>query len=146
MRRARTRCWCATRSTRLTMLRGFMRVTRATWGGGTTWSDRASRSRRGASSSSARTISAAASAPPGPASPNPATGTPWGDDFPVVTLEDWVEAQARLADHLGIERFAAVIGGSLGAMQALQWALSYPERTRPPTAAPPAPTPPADTT
>jgi homoserine O-acetyltransferase/O-succinyltransferase len=66
----------------------------------------------------------------GPASVNPATGKPWGADFPVVTVEDWVEAQARLADRLGIERFAAVIGGSLGAMQALQWALSYPERVR----------------
>jgi len=66
----------------------------------------------------------------GPASPNPATGKPWGADFPVVTVEDWVEAQARLADRLGIERFAAVIGGSLGAMQALQWTLSYPERVR----------------
>src|SRR5216684_5142793 len=66
----------------------------------------------------------------GPASINPASGRPWGADFPVVTVEDWVEAQARLADHLGIERFAAVIGGSLGAMQALQWALSYPERIR----------------
>jgi len=66
----------------------------------------------------------------GPASVNPATGKPWGADFPVVTIEDWVEAQARLADRLGIERFAAVIGGSLGAMQALQWTLSYPERIR----------------
>jgi homoserine O-acetyltransferase/O-succinyltransferase len=66
----------------------------------------------------------------GPASPNPATGKPWGADFPVVTVEDWVEAQARLADHLGIERFAAVLGGSLGAMQALQWTLSYPRRVR----------------
>lgn len=66
----------------------------------------------------------------GPASVNPATGKPWGADFPVVTVEDWVETQARLADHLGIERFAAVIGGSLGAMQALQWTLSYPERIR----------------
>jgi homoserine O-acetyltransferase len=66
----------------------------------------------------------------GPASLNAATGKPWGADFPVVTVEDWVEAQARLADRLGIERFAAVIGGSLGAMQALQWALSYPERVR----------------
>jgi homoserine O-acetyltransferase len=66
----------------------------------------------------------------GPASVNPATGKPWGADFPVVTVEDWVEAQARLADRLGIERFAAVIGGSLGAMQAMQWALSYPERVR----------------
>jgi homoserine O-acetyltransferase len=66
----------------------------------------------------------------GPATANPATGKPWGADFPVVTVEDWVEAQARLADHLGIERFAAVIGGSLGAMQAMQWALSYPDRVR----------------
>jgi len=66
----------------------------------------------------------------GPASINPATGKPWGADFPVVTVEDWVEAQRLLADHLGIERFAAVIGGSLGAMQALQWTLSYPERIR----------------
>jgi homoserine O-acetyltransferase len=66
----------------------------------------------------------------GPASLNPATGKPWGADFPVVTVEDWVETQRRLADHLGIERFAAVIGGSLGAMQALQWTLSYPERIR----------------
>jgi homoserine O-acetyltransferase/O-succinyltransferase len=66
----------------------------------------------------------------GPASINPASGKPWGADFPVVTVEDWVQAQARLADHLGIERFAAVIGGSLGAMQALEWTLSYPERVR----------------
>src|SRR5437868_3930941 len=66
----------------------------------------------------------------GPASMNPATGKPWGADFPVVTVEDWVEAQRHLADHLGIERFAAVIGGSLGAMQALQWSLSCPERIR----------------
>jgi homoserine O-acetyltransferase len=66
----------------------------------------------------------------GPASVNPKTGKPWGADFPVVTVEDWVEAQARLAERLGIERFAAVIGGSLGAMQALQWTLSYPERVR----------------
>ena len=66
----------------------------------------------------------------GPASLNRATGRPWGADFPVVTVEDWVAAQARLADHLGIERFAAAIGGSLGAMQALQWTLSFPERIR----------------
>ncbi|HEX5612344.1 MAG TPA: homoserine O-acetyltransferase [Burkholderiales bacterium] len=66
----------------------------------------------------------------GPASTNPATGKPWGADFPLVTVEDWVAAQARLADHLGIERFAAVIGGSLGAMQALQWTLSFPQRVR----------------
>jgi homoserine O-acetyltransferase len=66
----------------------------------------------------------------GPASINPDTGRPWGADFPVVTVEDWVQAQARLADHLGIQRFAVVMGGSLGAMQALQWAMSYPDRVR----------------
>jgi len=66
----------------------------------------------------------------GPASVNPATGRPWGADFPLVTVEDWVEVQARLAQRLGIERFAAVMGGSLGAMQALQWTMSYPERVR----------------
>jgi homoserine O-acetyltransferase/O-succinyltransferase len=64
----------------------------------------------------------------GPQSINPRTGKPWGADFPLVTVEDWVTTQARLADHLGIKRFAAVMGGSLGAMQALQWTASYPER------------------
>ena len=64
----------------------------------------------------------------GPASINPKTGSPWGAEFPVVTVEDWVEAQARLADRLGIERFAAVMGGSLGAMQALQWTIDQPQR------------------
>ncbi|MCK0510187.1 homoserine O-succinyltransferase MetX [Aromatoleum buckelii] len=64
----------------------------------------------------------------GPASINPASGKPWGADFPFVTVEDWVGAQARLADRLGIERFAAVVGGSLGGMQALSWTLQYPER------------------
>ncbi|MCX9157581.1 homoserine O-acetyltransferase [Niveibacterium sp. 24ML] len=64
----------------------------------------------------------------GPTSINPATGKPWGADFPFVTVEDWVEAQARLADRLGIKRFAAVVGGSLGGMQALHWTLAYPER------------------
>jgi len=66
----------------------------------------------------------------GPASINPNSGRPWGADFPVVTVEDWVQTQARLADHLGIERFAVVMGGSLGAMQALQWTISYPDRIR----------------
>lgn len=66
----------------------------------------------------------------GPATINAATGRPWGADFPVVTVEDWVEAQARLATRLGIERFAAVMGGSLGAMQALQWSISQPDRLR----------------
>ncbi|WP_341676586.1 homoserine O-acetyltransferase [Niveibacterium sp. SC-1] len=66
----------------------------------------------------------------GPVSENPATGKPWGADFPFVTVEDWVVAQARLADQLGIACFAAVIGGSLGGMQALEWTLRYPDRVR----------------
>ncbi|AOB28651.1 MULTISPECIES: homoserine O-succinyltransferase MetX [Bordetella] len=64
----------------------------------------------------------------GPASINPATGRPWGAAFPVLTVEDWVRAQARVADHFGIERFAAVMGGSLGGMQALSWAITCPQR------------------
>ncbi len=66
----------------------------------------------------------------GPSSVNPETGQPYGSNFPVVTVEDWVESQARLADTLGIKQFAAVLGGSLGGMQAMQWSLSYPERVR----------------
>jgi homoserine O-acetyltransferase len=66
----------------------------------------------------------------GPRSIHPATGRPWGSAFPVVTVEDWVATQARLADHLGIRRFAAVMGGSLGAMQALAWTIMFPERIR----------------
>ncbi|MGB0127622.1 MAG: homoserine O-acetyltransferase [Rhodocyclaceae bacterium] len=66
----------------------------------------------------------------GPSAANPATGKPWGADFPVVTVDDWVQAQARLADRLGIDAFAAIVGGSLGGMQALQWAITYPERVR----------------
>jgi homoserine O-acetyltransferase len=66
----------------------------------------------------------------GPASINPATARPWGAQFPLVTVEDWVQVQARLADHLGIACFAAVMGGSLGGMQAMQWTVSYPERVR----------------
>ncbi len=64
----------------------------------------------------------------GPSSINPGSGLPYGSSFPVITVEDWVNAQARLADTLGIARFAAVMGGSLGAMQALQWAIGYPDR------------------
>jgi len=64
----------------------------------------------------------------GPQSTNPATGKPWGADFPLVTVEDWVDSQARLADRLGIGRWAAVMGGSLGGMQALSWALRHPDR------------------
>ena len=67
----------------------------------------------------------------GPASRQPGHRQALGRDFPVVTVEDWVAAQARLADRLGIERFAAVMGGTLGAMQALQWTISYPERVAP---------------
>ena len=66
----------------------------------------------------------------GPSTINPATGKPWGAAFPVVTVEDWVATQARLADRLGIKCFAAVMGGSLGAMQALSWTLQFPERLR----------------
>ncbi len=66
----------------------------------------------------------------GPQAINPASGRAWGADFPVVTVEDWVASQARLADQLGIERFAAVMGGSLGAMQALSWTIQYPQRIR----------------
>ena len=66
----------------------------------------------------------------GPATIDPKTGKPYGSRFPVVTVEDWVNTQARLADALGIERFAAVMGGSLGAMQAMQWAISYADRIR----------------
>ncbi len=66
----------------------------------------------------------------GPKDANPVTGKPYGADFPVVTVEDWVNAQARLADQLGIQCFAAVMGGSLGAMQALQWAIAYPQRLK----------------
>ena len=64
----------------------------------------------------------------GPMHNNPATGKPYGASFPVVTVEDWVHAQARLADRLGIQKFAAVMGGSLGGMQALAWSMLYPTR------------------
>ncbi|WP_435103034.1 homoserine O-succinyltransferase MetX [Arhodomonas sp. AD133] len=64
----------------------------------------------------------------GPATVNPATGEPWGPDFPMVTVRDWVASQARLADRLGIHRWAAVVGGSLGGMQALRWTIDFPER------------------
>ena len=66
----------------------------------------------------------------GPMHVNPATGKPYGAAFPVVTVEDWVHAQARLADALGIRQFAAVMGGSLGGMQAMAWSLLYPDRLR----------------
>ncbi|AZL71092.1 homoserine O-acetyltransferase [Pseudomonas sichuanensis] len=66
----------------------------------------------------------------GPSSLNPATGKPYGADFPVLTVEDWVHSQARLADRLGIHTWAAIVGGSLGGMQALQWTITYPDRVR----------------
>jgi len=66
----------------------------------------------------------------GPLSTNPDTDRPWGANFPIVTVEDWVNSQARLADYLGIKQLAAVLGGSLGGMQALQWSIAYPERIR----------------
>src|SRR5579885_2938544 len=64
----------------------------------------------------------------GPAATNPATGMPWGLEFPVITVRDMVRAQAMLLDHLGIESLFAVAGGSMGGMQVLQWAASYPDR------------------
>ena len=66
----------------------------------------------------------------GPMQLNPNTGKVYGADFPVVTVQDWVDAQARLLDALGIQSLAAVMGGSLGGMQALSWALQYPSRVR----------------
>ena len=66
----------------------------------------------------------------GPMHLNPGTGEVYGADFPVMTVEDWVDAQALLLDQLGIRQLAAVLGGSLGGMQALAWTLQYPERVR----------------
>lgn len=63
----------------------------------------------------------------GPSSPNPDTGKPWGPDFPIVTVRDWVRSQALLAEQLGIRKWAAVVGGSLGGMQVMQWAIDRPE-------------------
>ncbi|MEP5567366.1 MAG: homoserine O-acetyltransferase [Halioglobus sp.] len=66
----------------------------------------------------------------GPTSINPATGKAWGPDFPSLRARDWVNSQARLADRLGIDCWAAVIGGSLGGMQAMRWSLEYPDRLK----------------
>ena len=66
----------------------------------------------------------------GPMSINPETNVPYGPDFPIVTVNDWVKSQAILADNLNIEQWAAVIGGSLGGMQAMQWAISLPDRLK----------------
>lgn len=64
----------------------------------------------------------------GPTSIDPATGEPFGPEFPIMAVRDWVQSQARLADRLGIQKWHAVVGGSLGGMQAIRWAISYPER------------------
>ncbi|HKM15203.1 MAG TPA: homoserine O-acetyltransferase [Marinospirillum sp.] len=66
----------------------------------------------------------------GPSSIDPATGQPFGPDFPVLTVSDWVDSQALLADRLGIQQWAAIVGGSLGGMQVLEWSLRYPQRLR----------------
>ncbi|MBL35604.1 MULTISPECIES: homoserine O-succinyltransferase MetX [unclassified Thalassolituus] len=66
----------------------------------------------------------------GPISINPETGREYGPDFPIVAVRDWVHSQARLADRLGIQQWAAVVGGSLGGMQVLRWSIQYPERIR----------------
>lgn len=66
----------------------------------------------------------------GPTSTNPETNQPYGPDFPIVTVRDWVRSQSRLADFLGIEQWAAVIGGSLGGMQVIRWSIEFPERLR----------------
>ena len=66
----------------------------------------------------------------GPSSLDPKTGKPYGKAFPIVTVEDWVETQARLADRLGIESFAAIMGGSLGGMQVLSWTILHPQRVK----------------
>lgn len=64
----------------------------------------------------------------GPSSINPETGEPFGLDFPVVTVEDWVKSQALFSDYLGIQKWAAIVGGSMGGMQSLRWAIDYPDR------------------
>lgn len=66
----------------------------------------------------------------GPTSINPETGKEYGPDFPIVAVRDWVNSQARLADVLGIQQWAAVVGGSLGGMQVLRWSIQFPERLR----------------
>ncbi|HRZ53788.1 MAG TPA: homoserine O-acetyltransferase [Candidatus Contendobacter sp.] len=66
----------------------------------------------------------------GPTAINPENRKPYGPDFPIVTVKDWVRSQARLADRLGVTQWAAVIGGSLGGMQAMQWAITFPDRVR----------------
>jgi len=66
----------------------------------------------------------------GPASPHPDDGRPWGSRFPVVSIRDMVRTQAAVADHLGVQQWAAVVGGSMGGMQVLEWGVMYPDRAR----------------
>lgn len=66
----------------------------------------------------------------GPTSVNPETGKVYGADFPIVTCRDWVQSQNQLRQHLAIEQWAAVVGGSMGGMQVMQWAIDYPDRLR----------------
>jgi homoserine O-acetyltransferase len=66
----------------------------------------------------------------GPMDTNPATGKPYGPDFPIITVKDWVNSQKRLGERLGIQQWAAIIGGSLGGMQVLQWSIDYPDLIR----------------
>ena len=98
--------------------------------GGTTRSGRASRSTPTSTSSCAPTCSAAARVRPAPPRRIRATGRPYGSRFPVVTIRDMVRAQSRLAEHLGVDQWLSVIGGSMGGMQALEWAVMYPRRVR----------------
>ncbi|MFQ3185107.1 homoserine O-acetyltransferase [Marinomonas primoryensis] len=66
----------------------------------------------------------------GPTTINPETGQRWEASFPIITVEDWVQSQARLADLLGIKTFAAIVGGSLGGMQVLEWSIRFPDRLK----------------
>ena len=63
----------------------------------------------------------------GPLTVNPNTGALYGPDFPIVTCSDWVNSQKMLMEHLGLDHWAAVVGGSLGAMQGMQWAIDHPD-------------------
>ena len=98
--------------------------------GGATSSAKAKASTLTSTLSYAATFWAAARGSTGPSSINPKTGKPYGIDFPLVTIGDMVNAQRHLIDHLGIEKLLAVIGGSMGGMQVLQWMVSYPQRIR----------------